>query len=121
MKNIVIAAIAATIVATTASAETPAYTFTPAHMMEPETSCSTTDVIIGAGATVAASIVVGVVAVATAPLITGGTVGYAAATSGAILTGSTLPAIASAPVVLAPTVGVAGYYASCVTRAVMGK
>jgi hypothetical protein len=94
------------------------YTFIPAHKMEPEVQCSNTDVAIGIGATAVTSIVVGIVAVATAPLITGGVVGYAAATSGVILTGSTLPVIAFSPVVLAPTVGIGSYWASCVYNAV---
>jgi hypothetical protein len=103
---------------TTGHANEVQHTLIPAHKMEPEVQCSNTDVAIGIGATVVASIVVGIVTVATSPITTGGVVGYAAATSGVILTGSTLPTIAVSHVILAPTLGITSYWASCVYNAV---
>jgi len=115
MKNI-IATIALVLFASTAQADEVQYTLTPV-----ESTCTTTDLFVGFGVGAVSAVVIGITTVAAAPLVgAAGVVGLSGATSGAILTGSTLPAIAASSVLVAPVIGTAGYYASCVTSAVMG-
>jgi len=113
MKNL-IATLLLSITATTAYAEGQ-YTLTP---IESNVECTGTDIAIGVGVGAISAVVIGVTTIAAsrvigiaAPL---GVVGIAGATSGAILTNSTLPAIGAASVLSAPVIGTAGFYASCV-------
>jgi len=127
MKNIVIAAIAATIVATTASAETPVYTFTPAHMMEPTVECTNTDLAIGIGAGVVLAVAAGIGTMAALPIATaagvatGATVGWSGALSAPFLANGTATLVTSSLVIVGPVASTVGYYATCVTRTVMDK
>jgi hypothetical protein len=117
MKNIVIT-IATILFASTAYAEKQ-YTLTST---DSKVNCTGTDIAIGVGVGAISAVVIGVATVAAsrvvgiaAPL---GVVGIAGATSGAILTNSTLPAIGAASVLSAPVIGTAGFYASCVYNSV---
>ena len=105
MKN-VITVIALYIVMNTSVHAEPEYALIP---VENSVQCSNTDVAIGAGVGLVSAVVIGVTTIAAssvigiaAPL---GVVGIAGATSGAILTNSTLPAIGAASVLLAPVIG----------------
>ena len=116
MKNIVIT-IATILFASTAHAEKQ-YTLTP---IDSEVNCTGTDIAVGVGVGAVSAVIIGVTAIAASPLVgAAGVVGYAGATSGAILTGSTLPAIGAASVLSAPVIGTAGFYASCVYNSVTG-
>jgi len=116
MKNIVIT-IATILFASTAYAEKQ-YTLTP---IENTVECSGADIAIGVGVGAVSAVAIGIAAIAASPVIgAAGVVGYAGATSGAVLTGSTIPAIAAASVLSAPVIGTAGFYASCVYNSVTG-
>jgi hypothetical protein len=128
MKNVLITAMLVSTISTSAMAwdTEKRYEFIPAHEMEDDNPCTTSDVVIGATAGITFAVVAGVTAVAYAPVMGAASgvasgasyLGLTGALSQPFLVGSTLPAIGVSTVIGAPLVGAAGYYASCVTRAV---
>jgi hypothetical protein len=127
MKNIVITAILASTIATTAMSDTVEYTFTPTHMIEPTVECTNTDLAIGIVAGVAIAVAAGVATMATLPVstsagvATGATVGWSGALSAPFLTNGTATMVASSLVIAGPVTSTVGYYATCITRTMLGN
>jgi len=118
MKN-VITVIALYIVMNTSVHAEPDYTLIP---VENSVQCSNTDVAIGAGVGLVSGVVIGVSTVAASPLLgAAGVVGWAGALSGPVLVGSTIPAVTISTGVTGSLIGLAAYYGSCVTNAVMSE
>jgi hypothetical protein len=118
MKN-VITVIALYIVMNTSVHAEPEYTLTP---VENSVQCSNTDVAIGVGAGLVSGVVIGISTVAASPMIgAAGVVGWTGALSAPVLTGSTIGSVALSTGFTGSLIGLATYYGSCVTHAVMSE